>query len=224
MPRPARVTGSISAGASAHDTCMGLNGRYVYLGGVDFPYLALASTATNRIVREIGPLHRPGVRPFTINAAQTLAFTTARGFLGFQVSSITTGQVLYNVAPSGFSYDPRTFLRTPDHGISLSPDQRELYLIDTPNGVVHVFDVSGLPATPPRDVADIKLVHAPPANGWLEHSRNGRFVYVGDSGDVIDTRSRKIVAFLAPLENTDVFLEIDWRNDEPVTGTTSRCG
>ena len=121
---------------------------------------------------------------------------TARSFLGFQVSSIQSGEVLYTVPVPGFSFDPATFKRTPDHGISLSPDERELYLIDTPNGYVHVFDVSGLPDTPPRDIADIKLAHPPPNDGWLLHSRDGRYVYVGRAGDVIDTATHEVVSYL----------------------------
>jgi DNA-binding beta-propeller fold protein YncE len=214
----------IHAGEGAHNTIMGADGKYVYLGGVDYPYLEVASTRTKRVIRKIGPLNGPGVRPFTINGSQTLAFTTATSFLGFQVSSIESGKVLYTVSVPGFSFDPSSFgPHTPDHGISLSPDGRELYLIDTPNGYVHVFDVSGLPAVAPRDIADIKLRHPPPNNGWLQHSRNGRYVYVGRAGDVIDTKTRKVVAFLAPLQNWSDFLEIDWRDRKPVA-TTSRYG
>lgn len=213
----------IRAGSGAHNTIIGPDGKSIYLGGVNYPYLDVASTATNTVTRRLGPLNGPGVRPFTINGSQTLAFTTARSYLGFQVSSIRTGKVLFTVPVPGFRFDAATFGRTPDHGISLSPNERELYLIDTPNGYVHVFDVSGLPATAPRDVADIKLKHPPPNDGWLQHSRDGRYVYVGRAGDVIDTRSRKVVAFLAPLQGTADFLEIDWRNGRPVA-TTSRSG
>lgn len=226
--RTGRSTGAfIRAGRGAHNTIISPDGRFLYLGGVDYPYLEVASTATNRVVRKVGPLHGDGVgqcvRPFTVNGAGTLAFTTSRTYLGFQVSSIRTGKVLYSVSPPGFSFDAASFGRTPDHGISLSPDERELYLIDTPNGYVHVFDVSGLPAAKPRDVADIKLDHPPPNDGWLQHSRDGRYVYVGRAGDVIDTRTRKIVAYLPALQQTADFLEIDWRNHRPVA-TTSRYG
>ncbi|HEX3453924.1 MAG TPA: hypothetical protein VHS03_04795, partial [Gaiellaceae bacterium] len=217
-------TGRAIAGpAGAHNTILGPGGRYLYLGGVDGRYLEVASTATNKVVRNIGPLHSPGVRPFTINGSQTLAFTTARTFLGFQVGNIVTGEVLYSVPVPGFSFDPKTFGRTPDHGISLTPDERELYLIDTPNGFVHVFDVTGLPGSPPRLVANIKLHHAPPNDGWLQCSRDGRYVYVGRSGDVIDTRTHRIVHYLPPLAATADFLEIDWRHGRPVA-TTSRYG
>src|SRR5439155_15898538 len=131
----------IDGPAGAHNTIVGPDGRYLYLGGVDYPYLEVASTRTRRVVREVGPLNAPGVRPFTINGSQTLAFTTARTFLGFQVSSLVSGKVLYTVPIPGFSFDPTAFRRTPNHGISLSPNERRLYLIDTPNGCVHVFDV-----------------------------------------------------------------------------------
>jgi hypothetical protein len=75
-----------------------------------------------------------------------------------------------------------------------------------------VFDVSRLPRSRPRDVANIKLAHPPPFDGWLQHSRDGRYVYVGRAGDVIDTKTRGIVAYLPPLQRTADFLEIDWRS------------
>jgi DNA-binding beta-propeller fold protein YncE len=219
-----RPTGrSIAGPPGAHNTILGPGGKRLYLGGVDYPYLEVANTRTRKVIRKLGPLNDPGVRPFTINGSQTLAFTTARSFLGFQVSSIVTGKVLYTVPVPGFSFDAATFGRTPDHGISLSPNEHDLYLIDTPNGYVHVFNVRGLPASPPRLVANIKLAHPPPNDGWLQHSRNGRYVYVGRAGDVIDTRKRKVVAYLPPLRGTADFLEIDWRRGRPVA-TTSRYG
>ena len=104
-----RITGSIQGGSGPHETIVGPDGKYVYLGGVNTPYLEIGSTSTGRIVRKIGPLYGPGVRPFTINATQTLAFTTSWNFLGFQVSSIKTGKVLYSVSPPGFRFDAAAF-------------------------------------------------------------------------------------------------------------------
>ncbi|MGI8559442.1 MAG: YncE family protein [Solirubrobacteraceae bacterium] len=229
------VVGRIDAGKGPHNTVVGLSGKSVYLGGRNYPYLDVASTATDRVFRRIGPL-RSSVRPFTINGTETLAYTTATGFLGFQVSSINTGRVLYtdSFGPR-FQYDPATFSPSaPSHGISLAPNERQLWVMDAPNGFVHVFDVAGVPRRPPLRVADIKLAHPLigaeagcsydcARDGWLLHSRSGCYVYVGDSGDVIDTATRRAVAFLPPLRNSRKFLEIDWRNGKPVS-TTSRSG
>ena len=217
------VRGAVEAGAGAHNTVVSLDGRYAFLAGTKARYLTVVDVATNRVVRRIGPLVSGG-RPFTVNGSNTLAFTTSRGLLGFQVSSILTGAVLYTVPVPGYTYDPAAFGdRSPCHGISMSPDERELYLIDTPNGAVHVFDISGVPASRPRYEATISLAHPPPNDGWLQHSRDGRYVYVGRAGDVIDTTTRTIVAHLPPLAETADFLEIDWRDGRPVA-TTSRYG
>lgn len=226
--------GTIQGPGGAHNTVMSLNGRYVFLGGRDNDHLYEVSTATNRVVRLIGPL-RESVRPFTINGRNTLAFTTATGFLGFQVSSIATGRVLYTQSFPGFGWDPSSFKPSaPSHGVSLSPDERQLWVMDAPNSYVHVFDVSGLPSRPPRLIANVALsepmsgIESPcgydcERSGWVQHSRNGRFVYVGDSGDVIDTHSYKVVAYLPPLRQSRVTLEIDWRSGRPVS-STSRQG
>ena len=211
------VTGSVTAGGGAHDTVMGSNGRSVYLGEVDTPYLDVVSTLTNTLVRQIGPLISGG-RPFVINRAQTLAFTTAESFVGFQVSSVTTGNVLYTVGVPGFPFNAADDLGNSVvcHGIVLAPDEQRLYVVDTDHGYVHAFDVSGLPARRPRLLASVKLDHVPPGNVWLQRSWNGRYLYVGGSGDVIDTRSLTVVGYLPSFRTTSLSLEIDWQSGRPV--------
>lgn len=228
------VIASIQGGTGPHNTVMSLDGRHVYLGGRNHDYLEVAETGTNRVVRNIGPL-RSGVRPFTINGRETLAYTTATGFLGFQVSSIATGQVLFTQTFPGFTWDRSSFAPSaPSHGISLSPNERQVWVIDAPNSYVHAFDVSHVPSEGPRLLANVALPHpmtgqeSPCAydcarDGWIQHSRSGRFVYVGDSGDVIDTRTFRPVAYLPALRQTRKMLEIDWRGGRPIA-TTSRQG
>ena len=223
--------GQINGGLGPHNTIVSLSGADVYLGGRNYNYLEVANPATNSVIRKLGPLIS-GVRPFTINGGETLAFTTATGFLGFQVSSITTGQVLYTVPVAGFPCCGAA--SAPSHGISLSPDEKEIYLVDSVSSYVHVFDVSGLPLSAPKQVKDVKLLNPMTGDesgcaydclkdGWVQHSGDGRFVYVGDSGDVISTVTRATIATLPPLANTRKMLEIDWSNGLPVF-TTSRTG
>jgi len=227
------VIGSINAGAGPHNTVVSLDGSQVYMGPRYDNFLYVASTATNTVTRKIGPLVDT-VRPFTINGRETLAFTTATQFLGFQVSDLRTGQVLYTERVAGFSAPPNPDVTAPSHGISLSPDEKEIWIIDAPNSAVHLFDVSGLPGSPPMQVADLPLSRPMTGledpctydcnrDGWVQHSRDGRYVFVGDSGDVFDTAKRQVVINLDPLYNTRKHLEIDWQDGQPVS-TTSRYG
>ncbi len=226
------VIGSIKAGTGPHNTLVGLSGRRVYLGGRNYPYLDVGSTTTGRVVERVGPL-RSGVRPFTVNGRETLAFTTATGFLGFQVSSLTSGRVLYTERfGSRFRWDPSSFpLTAPSHGVSLSPDERDLWVIDTPNAFVHVFDITHLPLSAPREVANIPLSHSfggqqaecsqdCERDGWLQNSLDGCFVYVGDAGDVLSTTTFRRAGYLPALRNSREMLEIDWRGGVPVATST----
>jgi Fibronectin type III domain len=232
------ILSKIEGGAGPHNTIVSLNGERVYMGPRNSGYLTVAETATNKVIKKIGPLLNGGVRPFTINGKETLAFTTATGYLGFQVSSITSGQVLYTVpvSPSSeFPYTPgQPGPSSPSHGISLSPDEKEVWVIDQPNSYVHVYDITGLPGSAPTQVANIKLTRQMTGTqvgctydclreGWLQHSLDGRYLYVGDSGDVIDTKTRQSIANLEPLYNSRVFLEVDWSGGVPVA-TSTRSG
>ena len=106
---------------------------------------------------------------------------------------------------------------TPCHGISLSPDETEIYLIDVANAYVHVFNVSGLPNSAPVLVANVPLttnfsgVESPclpsfncEREGWLRHNHDGRYVLVNDSGNVIDTTTRQVVNTIRNSSGTPI--------------------
>jgi hypothetical protein len=220
-----------TGGNGAHDTVVSLNGSYVFMGVYSTPEFFEGNTSNNTVSEKIAGL-KGGVSPFTINYANTLAFVTHPGYFGFEVLDLTNpGKVLYSVpVGNGFSVPPGT---NPDHGISLSPDETQIYLIDTVNGYAHVFDVSGLPGTSPKQLAnDIKLTTSFAGNqspclydcereGWIRHTLDGQYVIVGDSGDVIETSTQTVMSTTLPqLYNTRVYVEIDWNNGVPIATST----
>jgi YVTN family beta-propeller protein len=53
-------------------------------------------------------------------------------------------------------------------------------------------------------------VHVSSRPGWLNLSRDGREVFVGNAGNVIDTRTRKTVATIGALTGSRYNIEVDW--------------
>jgi Cep192 domain 4 len=212
-----------SGGLGPHNTITNLSGTRIYMDPRRSDFLVVGDTSTLTPIRTIGPFSSQA-RPFTINAEETYAFTTISGSVGFYVSDINTGNNLFWVCPPGYCWTSGSYngISGVAHGISLSPDEAELYLIDLPYNRVHVFDPSPLPGSPPVDVADIPLSCKLANEGWLQHSRDGRFVFVGDCGDVIDTSTRKVVANMPQLLNTRIWNEVDFVSGVPSFSPLSR--
>jgi DNA-binding beta-propeller fold protein YncE len=223
-----RLIGRIRGGAKAHNTVVSADGTRVYLGGRGDTYMSVADTRTGAIVTpRIGPL-LAGVRPFTVDPAGRLVYTTATRFTGFQISSATTGRVLQTVSFNGFRDAPRTYTGdAPSHGLALTGDGRRVWVLDGPRQQVRVYAVRDAAGVAPTPIATVRLTGSTVGqqpdctgrcvkSGWLQASGDDRYVYVGDAGDVIDTRTFKVAAHLRQLERTRQSLEIDWRDGMPV--------
>lgn len=197
------VVAKIRGKGRAHNTLCGADGARVYLAAQEFTFLSVADTKSNEIVKQIGPFS-DSIRPFTVNAAETLCFVNVNGLLGFEIGDIASGKVLHRVEVQGFPIKD-SHRGTPSHGIGLTPDEKEIWVIDG-GGYLHVFDVTSLP---PKQIADVKLSGSP---GWVNFSLDGRFAYPS-TGDVIDAPSRKIVATVSKSEK---LLQIDFRDGKPL--------
>jgi hypothetical protein len=186
--RTGDVIRRVETNSGAHNTIYGLDGALVYLAGLKSPMLNVAEPRTHTIAKRIGPFSNV-IRPFTVNARQTLCFVNVNGLLGFEVGDLQTGKVLYQVEVDGYGKGPVKRHGCPSHGIGLLPDESELWLTDAANSSLHIFDVT---SRPPKQVASIQLRDQP---GWIAFSLDGQYAYPS-TGDVIDTRTRRIVAGL----------------------------
>ena len=89
-------------------------------------------------------------------------------------------------------------------------------MLDAPNRTLHVFDVSGLPRSPPRRVEDVRLERTLTGARLPRPERGRSFLYVGDAGEVVDTRTRSSVAEPGRAARVAVLLEVDWVDGRPV--------
>ena len=217
--------GTEPGGMNPHDTIF-RNGHRYY-GGTQDTYLYILGLAG---VPKVGPSPSgtAGVRPYTINGSETRAFITWSNFRGFSVGDLTTGKILKTV---NFG-DNFCGLAAPSHGMTLSPDNSEVYVLDTCMNQVRVYDGSDNPML--KVTIDLEhQIHPGTENpcvwdcdkdGWITHSRDGKYVYVGDSGDVIDTTTHKPATYLDKLANCrHGFIEIDWTKGV-ITGTPTHVG
>jgi hypothetical protein len=227
-----------SQASNPHNTIV-FNG-HVYLGGRQSTLFQAANVSNNTVYFTSANTSNT-IRPFTINAEETAAYITETNFLGFEQIDLKTGAVAFKVPVAGFSNNCTSNCpSTPSHGISMSPDERWLYVVDSVNSYVHVFDISGGVNVQPVKKFDIKLNHAmlqtesPCAydclgDGWLHHSLDGRYVFVGDSGDVIDTGIQNgyatvptLAGFLPQMLNSRKEIEIDFQGGKVVAAMTNR--
>ena len=105
--------------------------------------------------------------------------------------------------------------------------------MDAATDQLQVYDVSGLPGSAPSFVAAVQLNSLSgsesPCNTWCEHEGwvlndlSGRYVYVGDAGNVVSTSTLSSVITLPALQNTRQVIEIDWSGGVP-NATSTRFG
>lgn len=177
----------INVHSRAHNTLYGPSGEHVYMSDIASPFLYVADTKTHTISNKIGPF-RAGVRPFTINGDESLAFVNVNDFLGFEVGDIKTGKKLARVPVLGWDKGPVRRHGNPSHGIGLTPDEKEIWVSDGYNMRMHIFSAKA----PYQQLTTIALDDMP---GWITFSLDGTYAYPS-SGEVIHTKTRKILYLL----------------------------
>jgi hypothetical protein len=192
--------------SGAHNTICGPSGRHAYLAGLRSSDLRIADTLTHDI-RTVGPF-AASIRPFTIDGRERFCFVNVNDLLGFEVGDLHSGHKLHRVEVQDFSQGHTKRHGCPSHGIGMTPDENELWVCDAANSRMHVFDSTVMP---PVQLASVELRDQP---GWITFGIDGHYAYPS-TGDVIDVRTRKVVAQLTDENGQAVqsekMLEIDWR-------------
>ena len=208
------VITTIDKEGSSHNTLVSDDGTRVYLEsqGRQTPMLTVVDTATNKVIKEVGPFGNM-VRPFSINGAQTIVYANVNDVLGFEVADLTTGKLLHRVVVEGVKTENSPVHGMPSHGIGLTQDETEVWLSDNTNHFMRVFDATVMP---PVLKTSVKLRDEP---GWVSFSIDGRTAFPS-TGDVVDVASKKILAGLTDEHGVAVesekLLEIDFSGGKPV--------
>ena len=171
--------------SGAHNTLVSLDGREAYLAGLKSPLLTIVDTATNKITRTAGPFSA-SIRPFTIDGRRQRCIVCVNDLLGFEVGDLQSGKKLWRVEVAGYQMGAVKRHGCPSHGVGLTPDEKEIWVVDAHNQSVHIFDAL---AQPPKQLESIKLADEP---GWITFSPDGKLAYPS-TGQVIDVATRKVL-------------------------------
>lgn len=248
-------TGRINHVTAPHNTIVSLDGRYAFLEGQEkgpavspdkLHTVAVVDTATNQIIRRVGPF-KDVVRPFTVNGSASLIFATLNNFVGFQIGDVASGKVIYTAAPPGYAQPTGPAGEVYSHGIALTPDEKQVWVADRLKVGIHVWDVSNVPNGPPKYLGFVATRKTglglngktdPAASNdtnsvpqWITSSYDGKYMYA-ESGDIIDVASRRVIGQLRgkannsagalvdlPYTHSRHLLEIQWDGDELIRVT-----
>jgi DNA-binding beta-propeller fold protein YncE len=223
-----------------HNTVWAPDGSRVFMAGVLSPYISVADPKTNKVVQTVGPFggedfasgqtgQRNGsVRPYTTNGRGTLLFVNINGLWGFEVGDVASGKVIHRVELGSYMAGQPNCEGLPNHGIAMTPDEKELWLTDDITGSLRVFDATMMP---PKQKATVMMPRYPDSNFpwpcWVTIGLDGKYVYPS-TGDVIDAASKKVVAALKDefgnRVRSEKMVEVLWSADGKVVRASDQFG
>ncbi len=196
-----------------HNLIVSHDGKRVFVGSTRFDKLTVIDTATDKIIRRVGPIIGV-IQPFTINGKRDLAYINTHLYRkgygpGFELGDIKTGKILHIVKVPGLE---KRKIRC--HGIGITPDEKEVWVVDQGHKELHIFDNT---VSPPKFKQTIPM--AARVHGWICFSRDGKFAWC-DTGEVFDVKTKERVARLTDAKGMPVmsskFFELHMLGDDVV--------
>ena len=168
------------------------------------------------------------MRPFVINHDATRVYANLNNLLGFEIADVKTGKVIKRIEAPAEMWKPKWgdvnqhFFGhgCPSHGIALTPDESEIWVVDNINYGVLVYDNTG-------EWPVLKMTFPTTASAdWITMGLDGQYAFLS-SGDVVDVKTKKIVAQMKdeygkPM-HSEKFLEMAFSNGKLVR-TVSQFG
>jgi hypothetical protein len=222
-PKTGQQIGQFMLTPKVHDTDIGISGKYAYLETKSSPLVSVVDIASTKIIRQLKFGDVAG--PHAVNGSDTLVVANVFQFFGFEVASVTTGQVVARVHAEGVR-DPGNpapaALR--NHAIAWKPDETEVWLGSKYDPNLFVFDMTVMPPTQKRRITmggGYHTIH------WITLSIDGHYVYPspdqnsGTPVQIIDSTTYQPVATMGYSEHV---MEVDFSQDGRVVAVGSQYG
>ena len=199
-----------------HNLIVSHDGKTVVVGSTTYDMLTVIDTQTDEVVRRVGPIIGV-IQPLTINGDASLAYINSHLYRqdhgpGFELGDLATGKILHIVGRPDLAERKKRC-----HGIGLTPDEKEVWVVDQDHQELHVFDNTVMP---PKFKQALPI--AAKTHGWICFSRDGKFGWC-DTGEVFDVATKKVIAQWTDKPDSQgepvmssKFFEIHFRGDDAV--------
>lgn len=131
-------------------------------------------------------------RPIAVDREEKTLYVALSDLHGFVIVDIPSRKVVHKVEfpPLPPNTDLRPLLNTATHGLTLTPDGKELWAASVPTGNVYVYDVPSAKVSPAIAVGQLP--------NWIAFSPDGRYGCITNTGSndcsIVDRRSKNEVA------------------------------
>lgn len=206
----------VSPKGGLHNLIVSTDGQRVVAGSTQFNMLSVIDVATDEVTLKVGPIIGV-IQPLTINGSGTLAYINTHLYReghgpGFEIGDLKTGKILHVVGRPELKER-----QTRCHGVGLTPDEKEVWVVDQENKEMHIFDNTVMPPKFKQAVPMAARTH-----GWICFSRDGKYGWC-DTGEVFDVASKKVVAQWTEKPDgqggpvmSSKFFEVHFEGNDPV--------
>jgi DNA-binding beta-propeller fold protein YncE len=199
-----------------HNLIVSLDGKRAVVGSTQYDMLSVIDTKTDEVIQRVGPIIGV-IQPLTINGKCTAAYINTHLYReghgpGFEIGDLASGKILHIVGRPELAER-----KTRCHGIGLTPDEQEVWVVDQGNKELHVFDNT---VSPPKFKQVVPM--AAKTHGWICFSRDGRYAWC-DTGEVFDAAAKNRLAQWTDQPEgkgdpvmSSKFFEVHFRGDDAV--------
>jgi DNA-binding beta-propeller fold protein YncE len=190
--RTGKLIGKLEAPESpnSHNLNLRADGKTAFMSPNN-KVMTISDVQSRKIIKTIR--FPDNIRVFVLNKDSTKVFANNNNFLGYRIADVASGQVVKSVEVTSVNWHakwdisprPRIPHGCPSHGIALTPDEKEVWVVDGLFNKIHIFSNTD-------DPKEIDTIDTTAGAFWMTFGLDGRYVYAS-SGDVIDVSTHKIV-------------------------------
>jgi hypothetical protein len=192
--------------ALAHNAFLVQGENCLALAGRGSHWLYLRQLPSGSLWRRIGPFS-DNLRPLTYDALRGLWYVNVDGLLGFEVAD-SAGRIQRVEAPPGPRRHPAHH-ECPSHGLALTPDGSQLWLVDSQGDRLLIYDTHKL-----QLLGSLDIGYDP---GWVNFNLTGEWVYPS-TGEIVARSSRQIHGYLRSPDgaclDSEKVLPIRWEDGQ----------